>query len=198
MKTPMKAMLLLAGLTLSPAAAASAEKCYQTLPPTYKLTCNASGSNSADFSTGCHFDNQPKQVEIPCTPPGRWVNIYDKPFTPAEQPRWEVGQPHISWAPYVPIMPDRHPTREEVCAKAGLIPASHEGMICASGRMRPTTGEGWSSINYVYGIEGGNRGGGSRFTVDWGKMAKKDLGYCHTGSYKEFEKYMAVAFYCSR
>jgi hypothetical protein len=202
MKTLPKLMLMIVALAGTSGAALAADKCFETKAPTYAMLCDGSSSNSADFASGCRIDDTPTEVEVPC-PIGRWVSIYSQPFTPAPNAPTKIGDEgsiggNASWLPYVPVMLDRHPTHAEVCANAGMRPSSHEGAICASGRQRPTSGDGWSSINYVYGTEGGSRGGGSRFTIDWAKAARKDGGYCHTGSYKEFEKYMAVAFFCEQ
>lgn len=194
-------MIKAAFTTLAIVAASScvaSAACFEDVYVPETLSCPTNQEKEfADFTKGgCQFQaGYVTQKEVEC--PGRWVNIYNQPFSPG--PRI----PNMSWAAYIGVMLTNHPTHAEHCASVGMKAANLDGQICASSRQRPNAGEGWSTINYVYGTSGGGRQGGTRFKQDYAKLASRmagrgiEGGYCHTGSYSEFETYMAVAFYCS-
>ncbi|TLX16672.1 hypothetical protein [Rhizobium sp. MHM7A] len=118
--------------------AQAAEVCYVTVTVDQPLECTGGyGGGSADFTGGCSYGPEQVQVPIACPPKGRWVNIPASTFP----------------------MTNPAPTQAKVCASYGMKASSWNGKTCASGERRPTSGTGWESINYRYGIKGGGNGG---------------------------------------
>jgi len=150
----MKHILLAAAfvsLSAFSAFATSEEICFEDVPIPASLSCAGNDSESADFSSGC--SNTPattKKVEVPCPDDGRWVNVTAATYrvtikgTRTNRPTSIPGTSHA-----------------EVCAGAGLKPASLDGNVCAAGERRPMIGGRWEGINYKYGKKGdGNKSDG--------------------------------------
>ncbi len=126
--------------------ALGAEQCFEDQMMIRPLVCDSERRGaSADFVTGCEGGGSTiVRVPVDCPAKGQWVNLYygtnDK----------SVVQP---------------PSHAQICAHFGLSPSSLDGRICASGRHRPTSGDGWQSILYRYGVSGSSGAGSQLQTI---------------------------------
>jgi hypothetical protein len=120
----MKALIAAAFMALiSCSAASAASKCYDDKWVPATVSCDSTGSKSADFSSGCTSDEgHTEQVEVPCNQ--KWVNV-----SPTEN--------SLSQAAF--------------CQAHDMTAADIDGVVCAAGERRPQTGQNASSINYRYG-----------------------------------------------
>jgi hypothetical protein len=109
----------------------SAEKCHEDKFVPAHQECETSSSRSADFTTGCRFEED------------KWIKVEVE--CPKAQPQWVNAVSSMSHA--------------GTCAAHGLKPTEISGNICASQYRRPNYGLGWESIVYGSGKKGKNFGG---------------------------------------
>lgn len=157
----MRMRAILAGMAMALAMAGgalAADKCFDEVPGEPVLACNGQAwSNSADFADACAWENGPNVlVEVEC-PPGEAMWVPTVMETASNALRGQLDGKPMSNSVSVPL-------HEWHCAQHGMIPASVDGQICASGLNRPTKGSGWERIVYPWAPAGAPKSaGGTKF-----------------------------------
>lgn len=168
MKTQIFALLIAAAAS-SPSLAACTEERY--VPEVMECASNT-GGKFADFSKGGCTYNPAKTITVEVECPGRWVNVI------GNMHRYEIKVKTGSYEFYGDTFPIYSPnpkhTHESLCAAHGLRPVLINGLACASGRARPTSGAGYQEISYKYGTGSTQRSGTSVQTT-----AMKTCNYHH-------------------
>ena len=150
-----------AAVFMAGSALAAEDKCFEEVPGEPVMSCTGQAwSNSADFADSCSWVPGPNVLlEVEC-PPGDAVWMPTVMMTASNVERRKIdGVPQGNHSPV--------PLHEWHCGQHGMVPASVDGQICASGNNRPKTGAGWESIGYPYASKGTPTPlGGTKFSTN--------------------------------